>query len=127
MIDYSSFDNDDFPIINTTTSNNNVNNNQYYTQYEYITPIAGVYLVSFSQRMRNGENNNDFRICIAKNRSTIVKEVQVTGSSWVNWISGTITAVVKADKDDRIECQSRGGGTQSYTTGAGVVTIARIR
>ena len=76
--------------------------------------------------MTNGGNNYDFSVRISHNDQEIQK-VQTGGSTWVNWISGTVVGVVKATAGDSIKCQSKGGGTNSYSTGGGVVSIARIR
>ena len=124
-IDFSSYDSV-FPIINTATSNNNVNDKGWYDQYTYTVPNDGVYIVAFAQRMTGGNNNYDFSVRIACNGQEVQK-VQTGGSTWVNWISGTVVAIVKASSGDSIKCQSKGGGANSYSTGSGVVSIVRVR
>lgn len=125
-IDWASFGSSEWPIINTNTSNNNVNTGQFYNQYEYTVPIDGVYMVMFSQRLTNGTNNYDFTVRITYNNAQ-VQAVAAGGSSWVNWIPGTVFAFVEAEAGGIIRCQSSGGGTGSYTPQNGRVSIMRVR
>lgn len=125
-IDWASFNSSEWPIINTNTSNNNVNTNQFYTQYEYTVPVDGVYMVMFSQRLTNGLNNYDFTIRITYDNAQ-VQAVAAGGSSWVNWIPGTVFAFIEAEAGGVIRCQSSGGGTGSYTPQNGRVSIMRMR
>lgn len=118
-------DNTTYPIINTATSNNNINNSKFYDQYVYTVPSDGVYFVSFSQRMTNGSANYDLSTRITLN-STEINTVASGGSSYVNYITPTVTAVVRAVAGDKIHCQSKGGGTSSYSTAGGRVSIAKI-
>lgn len=125
-IDWSSFGSSEWPIINANTSNNNVNTNQFYNQYEYTVPVDGVYMVMFSQRLTNGTNSYDFTIRITYN-NVQVQAVAAGGSSWVNWVPGTVFAFIEAEAGRIIRCQSSGGGTGSYTPQNGRVSIMRVR
>lgn len=125
-IDWTSFSSSDWPIINTDTSNNNVNTGHFYNQYEYTVPVDGVYAVMFSQRLTNGANSYDFTIRITYN-NVQVQSVAAGGSSWVNWVPGTVFAFIEAEAGKKIRCQSSGGGTGSYTPQNGRVSIMRIR
>jgi hypothetical protein len=125
-IDWTSFGSSEWPIINANTSNNNVNTNQFYTQYEYTVPVNGVYMVMFSQRLTNGANNYDFTIRITYD-NVQVQAVAAGGSTWVNWIPGTVFAFIEAKAGKIIRCQSTGGGTGSYTPQNGRVSIMRVR
>ena len=125
-IDWASFGSSEWPIINTNTLNANVNTNQFYNQYEYTVPVNGVYMVMFSQRLTNGTNSYDFTIRITYN-NVQVQAVAAGGSSWVNWVPGTVFAFIEAEAGGIIRCQSSGGGTGSYTPQNGRVSIMRIR
>lgn len=114
-----------FPVLNTDTSNNNVNSDRWYTQYEYNVPQRGRYLVTFSQKMINGAENYDFAVSVSLN-NTIVSMVSSGGSTYVNYISPSVTAIVDADAGDKIRCLSKGGGDGIRTTSGGKVSIARI-
>ena len=114
-----------FPVLNTDTSNNNVNSDRWYTQYEYNVPQRGRYLVTFSQKMINGAANYDFAVGISLNNTT-VSMVSSGGSTYVNYISPSVTAIVDADAGDKIRCLSKGGGDGVRTTSGGKVSIARI-
>lgn len=125
-IDWASFGSAEWPIINANASNNNVNTNQFYNQYEYTVPVDGVYAVMFSQRLTNGSNSYDFTIRITYN-NVQVQAVAAGGSSWVNWVPGTVFAFIEAEAGGIIRCQSSGGGTGSYTPQNGRVSIMRVR
>ena len=125
-IDWTSFGSSEWPIINTNATNANVNTNQFYNQYEYTVPVNGVYMVMFSQRLTNGTNNYDFTIRITYD-NVQVQAVAAGGSTWTNWIPGTVFAFIEARAGKIIRCQSSGGGTGSYTTQNGRVSIMRIR
>ncbi len=125
-IDWASFDSTEWPIINANTSNVNINTNQFYNQYEYTVPVDGVYMVMFSQRLTNGANNYDFTIRITYDNAQ-VQAVAAGGSTWVNWIPGTVFAFIEAEAGKIIRCQSTGGGTGSYTPQNGRVSIMRVR
>ena len=114
-----------FPVLNTDTSNNNVNSDRWYTQYEYNVPQHGRYLVTFSQKMINGAANYDFAVGISLNNTT-VSMVSSGGSTYVNYITPSVTAIVDADAGDKIRCLSKGGGDGVRTTSGGKVSIARI-
>ena len=114
-----------FPRLNTNTSNNNVNSDRWYTQYEYNVPQQGRYLVTFSQKMTNGTANYDFAVSVSLNNTT-VNMVASGGSTYVNYISPSVTAIVDADAGDKIRCLSKGGGDGVRTTSGGKVSIARI-
>lgn len=125
-IDWASFGSAEWPIINTNATNANVNTNQFYNQYEYTVPVSGVYMVMFSQRLVNGANSYDFTIRITYD-NVQVQSVAAGGSSWVNWVPGTVFAFIEAEAGKKIRCQSSGGGTGSYTTQNGRVSIMRVR
>lgn len=125
-IDWTSFGSSEWPIINTNTANNNINTNQFYNQYEYTVPVDGVYAVMFSQRLTNGANNYDFTIRITYD-NVQVQAVAAGGSTWVNWVPGTVFAFIEAEAGKIIRCQSSGGGTGSYTPQNGRVSIMRVR
>lgn len=125
-IDWTSFGSAEWPIVNANAANNNINSNQWYNQYEYTVTVDGVYLVLFSQRMTNGENSRDLNIRITLN-SLSYGTMAVGGNTWVNWVPGTTFAILQANEGDIIRCQSTGGGTGSYGTQNGKVSIARIR
>lgn len=114
-----------FPVLNTGTSNNNVNSNRWYTQYEYNVPQRGRYLVTFSQKMTNGDSNYDFIVGISLN-DTVLNSVSSGGGTYVNYIAPSVTAVVDAEVNDKIKCLSKGGGAGAKTTVGGHVSIARI-
>lgn len=114
-----------FPVLNTDTSNNNVNSDRWYIQYEYNVPQRGRYLVTFSQKMINGAANYDFAVGVSLNNTT-VSMVSSGGSTYVNYISPSVTAIVDADAGDKIRCLSKGGGDGVRTTSGGKVSIARI-
>lgn len=126
-IDWTTFGSTEWPAMNADTSNNNVNANQWYNQYEYTVPADGLYLVIFSQRMTNGENNRDFALRITLNNVDVSGTRYTGGATWVNWIPGVAFTVVGAATGEKIRCQSTGGGTGSYATQNGRVSIARIR
>lgn len=125
-IDWTSFGSSEWPVINTDATNANVNSSQFYNQYEYTVPVDGVYAVMFSQRLTNGTNNYDFTIRITYD-GTQVQAVAAGGSTWTNWIPGTVFAFIEAKAGKIIRCQSSGGGTGSHTTQNGRVSIMRIR
>lgn len=125
-IDWASFGSSEWPIINTNATNANVNTNQFYNQYEYTVPVDGVYAVMFSQRLTNGSNSYDFTIRITYD-NVQVQSVAAGGSSWVNWVPGTVFAFIEAEAGRVIRCQSSGGGAGSYTPQNGRVSIMRIR
>ena len=125
-IDWASFGSSEWPIINTNATNASVNTNQFYNQYEYTVPVDGVYMVMFSQRLTNGANSYDFTIRITYD-NVQVQSVAAGGSSWVNWVPGTVFAFIEAEAGRIIRCQSSGGGTGSYTTQNGRVSIMRVR
>ena len=124
-IDLATFTGADFPVINSNTSNTNVNSNADYLQYTYTVPASGLYFVSFSQRMTDGTSNNDFTVMIFHK---VVKISQNTsgGSTYVNYIAPTAIAVIRCDAGDVIQLKSRGGGSGSYATTNGAVSIARV-
>lgn len=126
-IDWTSFSSTDWPVVNANCTNSNINSNQYYNQYEYTIPVDGLYIVLFTQRMTNGANNQDLSLRITVNNSTVYNTVFTGGSTWVNWIQGVTFAIVQVSSGDIVRCQSTGGGTGSYTTQNGKVSIARIR
>lgn len=126
-IDWTSFDSTEWPVINDNAVNANINSNQYYNQYQYTVPVDGVYIMMFSQRMTNGENNRDLAMRITVNNTDVYCNTFTGGSTWVNWIPGISFAIAKLSAGDIVRFQSSGGGTGSYVTQNGKVSIARIR
>ena len=126
-IDWTSFGSSEWPVVNANAANNNINSNQYYNQYEYTVPVDGVYLMLFSQRMTNGENNRDLAMRITVNNTDVYCNTFTGGSTWVNWIPGIVFAIVELSAGDIVRFQDSGGGAGSYTTQNGKVSIARIR
>ena len=129
-IDWTSFDSTEWPVVNDNAVNNNVNSNQWYNQYQYTVPADGLYLVLFTQRRTGGDNNNDFSLRILHHHGstdTGYSTIATGGSTWVNWIPGTTFALIQAESGDIFYAQSIGGGTGSYGTQNGKVSIARIR
>lgn len=126
-IDWTSFDSSEWPIVNDNATNANINSNQYYNQYQYEVPTDGVYIMLFSQRMTNGENNRDLAMRITVNNTDTYCNTFTGGSTWVNWIPGIVFAIVELSAGDTVRFQCSGGGTGSYTTQNGKVSIARIR
>lgn len=129
-IDWTSFDSTEWPVVNANTSNNNVNSNTWYNQYQYTVPADGLYLVLFTQRRTSGDNSNDFMLRILHRHDgtdTAYSTIATGGSSWVNYIPGTVFAIIQAKSGDVFYAQSSGGGTGSYGTQNGRVSIARIR
>ena len=126
-IDWTSFDSTEWPVVNDNAVNPNINSNQYYNQYQYTVPVDGVYIMMFSQRMTNGENNRDLAMRITVNNTDVYCNTFTGGSTWVNWIPGVIFAIVKLSGGDVVRFQASGGGTGSYATQNGKVSIARIR
>jgi len=114
-----------FPVINDDAINKNINSDDFYKQYQYTIPASGVYIIAFTQKMTNGDNAHDLTLRIVHN-STVVQTVSSGGSTWVNYISPMVVAIVRAQEGDTILCQSSGGGTGSNTTAGGKVSIARI-
>lgn len=114
-----------FPVFNGATSNSNVNSDQWYRQYQYNVPQKGRYLVVFSQKMTNGDSNYDFSVGVSLN-DTVLNSVSSGGGAYVNYIAPSVTAVVDAEVNDKINCLSRGGGVGSKNTAGGQVSIARI-
>lgn len=126
-IDWTSFGSSEWPVVNANAYNNNINSNQYYNQYEYTVPVDGVYLMLFSQRMTNGDNNRDLAMRITVNNTDVYCNTFTGGSTWVNWIPGIVFAIVELSAGDIVRFQDSGGGTGAYTTQNGKVSIARIR
>lgn len=124
-IDWSSLTGTDWPVVNAQAYNYDVNSNSWYDQYSYTVPQTGVYLIIFDQRMTNGLSNYDFNLRITHNSNTI-SQTATGGNTWNNWILGTVSAVISANASDTIKCQSSGGGTGSYQTQQGRITIVRL-
>ena len=124
-IDFDTFDDTLFPIVNTTTSNLSINSDRYYSQYSYEVPISGVYFVSFSQRLNDGGDTYDFAVRISKN-DTAIQTVASGGLTYTRFIAPTACAVFRAETGDTISCLSKGGGPGTHATSGGVVSIARI-
>ena len=126
MIDWTTFDESEWPAFTTVTKNNNVNNNVWYDQYSYTIPADGAYIANFSQQMTNGDNSNDFQVNLILGTKSLIT-VASGGSSWVNYIQASANASFVAKKGDILKARSKGGGSDSYSTRYGNISIARIR
>ena len=125
-IDWATFDESEWPAFTTATKNNNVNSDGWYDQYSYTIPADGAYIAIFSQQMTNGGNSNDFLvnlILVTKSLITLASG----GSSWVNYIQASANASFVAKKGDILKARSKGGGSGSFSTRYGNISIARIR
>ena len=124
-IDFSTFTNTAFPVVAVATSNTNVNSAAWYDQYTWTTPVTGIYLLTFWQRMNNGTSNNDFQVGLAVNGANVIS-ASSGGSTWVNYITAYALIPTRLVAGDVVECRSRGGGPGSYTTGGGRFSAVRI-
>lgn len=125
-VDWTTFDESEWPAFTTATKNNNVNNNIWYDQYSYTIPADGAYIANFSQQMTNGGNSNDFQVNLILGTKSLIT-LASGGSSWVNFIQASANASFVAKKGDILKARSKGGGSGSYSTRYGNISITRIR
>ena len=125
-INWTTFDKSEWPAFTTTTKNNNVNSDGWYDQYSYTIPADGAYIANFSQQMTNGGNSNDFQVNLILGTKSLIT-LASGGSSWVNYIQASANASFVAKKGDILKARSKGGGSGSFSTRYGNISIARIR
>ena len=125
-INWTTFNESEWPAFTTGTSNRNVNSDGWYDQYSYTIPADGAYIANFSQQMTNGGNSNDFQVNLILGTKSLIT-LASGGSSWVNYIQASANASFVAKKGDILKARSKGGGSGSYSTRYGNISIARIR
>lgn len=125
-IDWTTFDENEWPAFTTATKNNNVNSDGWYDQYSYTIPADGAYIANFSQQMTSGGNSNDFQVNLILGTKSLIT-LASGGSSWVNYIQASANASFVAKKGDILKARSKGGGSGSFSTRYGNISIARIR
>ena len=125
-IDWTTFDESEWPAFTTATKNKKVNSDDWYDQYSYTIPADGAYIANFSQQMTNGGNSNDFQVNLLLGRISLIT-LASGGSSWVNYIQASANASFVAKKGDILKARSKGGGSGSFSTRYGKISIARIR
>ena len=125
-INWTTFDESEWPAFTTVTKNNNVNSDGWYDQYSYTIPADGAYIANFSQQMTNGGNSNDFQVNLILGTKSLIT-LASGGSSWVNYIQASANASFVAKKGDVLKARSKGGGSGSFSTRYGNISIARIR
>ena len=123
-VDWTTLTGASWPVVNAAASNSNINSDAWYNQYVYSVTVTGVYLCLFTQRMTDGANGYDFQLRISHGSDSV--DIGAGGSSWVNYIPGTVFAVFKAQAGDSIVCASRGGGSGVNHTQYGKVSIVRL-
>lgn len=125
-IDWTAFNESEWPAFTTTTKNNNVNSDVWYDQYSYTIPADGAYIANFSQQMTSGGNSQDFQVNLILGTKSLIT-LASGGSSWVNYIQASANASFVAKKGDILKARSKGGGSGSFKTRYGNISIARIR
>ena len=125
-IDWTTFNESEWPAFTTGTSNRNVNSDGWYDQYSYTIPADGAYIANFSQQMTNGGNSKDFQVNLILGTKSLIT-LASGGSSWVNYIQASANASFVAKKGDILKARSKGGGSGSFSTRYGNISIARIR
>lgn len=125
-IGWTTFDESEWPAFTTETKNNNVNSDGWYDQYSYTIPADGAYVANFSQQMTNGGNSKDFQVNLILGTKNLIT-LASGGSSWVNYIQASANASFVAKKGDILKARSKGGGSGSFSTRYGNISIARIR
>ena len=125
-IDWTTFDESEWPAFTTATKNNNVNSDGWYDQYSYTIPADGAYIANFSQQMTNGGNSHDFQVNLILGTKSLIT-LASGGSSWTNYIQASANASFVAKKGDILKARSKGGGSGSFSTRYGNISIARIR
>ena len=123
---WTTFDESEWPAFTTTTKNNNVNSDVWYDQYSYTIPADGAYIANFSQQMTSGGNSKDFQVNLILGTKSLIT-LASGGSSWVNYIQASANASFVAKKGDILKARSKGGGSGSFSTRYGNISIARIR
>ena len=125
-INWTTFDESEWPAFTTVTKNNNVNSDGWYDQYSYTIPADGAYIANFSQQMTSGGNSKDFQVNLILGTKSLIT-LASGGSSWVNYIQASANASFVAKKGDILKARSKGGGSGSFGTRYGNISIARIR
>ena len=125
-INWTTFDESEWPAFTTGTSNRNVNSDGWYDQYSYTIPADGAYIANFSQQMTSGGNSKDFQVNLILGTKSLIT-LASGGSSWVNYIQASANASFVAKKGDILKARSKGGGSGSFSTRYGNISIARIR
>ncbi len=125
-INWTTFNESEWPAFTTVTKNNNVNSDGWYDQYSYTIPADGAYIANFSQQMTNGGNSNDFQVNLILGTKSLIT-LASGGSSWANYIQASANASFVAKKGDILKARSKGGGSGSFGTRYGNISIARIR
>lgn len=125
-INWTTFDKSEWPAFTTVTKNNNVNSDGWYDQYSYTIPADGAYIANFSQQMTSGGNSKDFQVNLILGTKSLIT-LASGGSSWVNYIQASANASFVAKKGDILKARSKGGGSGSFGTRYGNISIARIR
>lgn len=125
-INWTTFDESEWPAFTTGTSNRNVNSDGWYDQYSYTIPADGAYIANFSQQMTSGGNSNDFQVNLILGTKSLIT-LASGGSSWVNYIQASANASFVAKKGDILKARSKGGGSGSFGTRYGNISITRIR
>lgn len=125
-INWTTFNESEWPAFTTATKNNNVNSDGWYDQYSYTIPADGAYIANFSQQMTSGGNSQDFQVNIILGTKSLIT-LASGGSSWVNYIQASANASFVAKKGDILKARSKGGGSGSFSTRYGKISIARIR
>ena len=125
-INWTTFDESEWPAFTTGTSNRNVNSDGWYDQYSYTIPAYGAYIANFSQQMTSGGNSKDFQVNLILGTKSLIT-LASGGSSWVNYIQASANASFVAKKGDILKARSKGGGSGSFSTRYGNISIARIR
>ena len=125
-IGWTTFDESEWPAFTTGTSNRNVNSDGWYDQYSYTIPADGAYIANFSQQMTSGGNSKDFQVNLILGTKSLIT-LASGGSSWVNYIQASANASFVAKKGDILKARSKGGGSGSFSTRYGNISIARIR
>ncbi len=125
-INWTTFDESKWPAFTTETSNRNVNSDGWYDQYSYTIPADGAYIANFSQQMTSGGNSKDFQVNLILGTKSLIT-LASGGSSWVNYIQASANASFVAKKGDILKARSKGGGSGSFSTRYGNISIARIR
>ena len=125
-INWTTFDESEWPAFTTVTKNNNVNSDGWYDQYSYTIPADGAYIANFSQQMTSGGNSKDFQVNLILGTKSLIT-LASGGSSWVNYIQASANASFVAKKGDILKARSKGGGSGSFGTRYGNISITRIR
>lgn len=125
-INWTTFNESEWPAFTTGTKNNNVNSDGWYDQYSYTIPADGAYIANFSQQMTNGGNSKDFEVNLILGTKSLIT-LASGGSSWVNYIQASANASFVAKKGDILKARSKGGGSGSFGTRYGKISITRIR